>query len=98
MELGQAKNKRQRGHEQRPAPDAEEPGEDAREQAEDRGEQQCPHQTSSQIPTAASSTAKASESVRLASRCWSEAPTTAPTAPGSPTIAAAPGFTSPWNA
>src|SRR5512133_1407169 len=98
VELGEAEDEREGRYEQGSATDAEEPGEHARDQAERARAEERPHQIRGQTPRAASNAANANESVRSARRCWSDAPTTAPTAPGRPTTAAAPGFTSPCNA
>src|SRR5438093_2727319 len=97
VELAEAEDERQRGHEQDPAAYAEQAGKHAGYAAEAARRDQRPHQTSMRTPSAASRAAKAIESVRLASCCWSAVPTTAPAAAGRPTTAAASGFTSPWS-
>src|SRR3954451_20382300 len=98
VELRQPEHERERRDEQDPAADAEEAREDSRERAEHAGREQRPHQTSSRTPTAASNAANASESVRVARRCWSVVPATTPATAGRPTTAAAPTLISPWNA
>src|SRR4029079_6257746 len=98
VELRQAEHERQRRHEQDPAADAEQPGEYACDQSQHRRQRERPHQTSSQIAMPARSAANPSESVRAWMRCCRPVPSTAPTAAGRPTTAAAPGFSSPWNA
>jgi len=67
-------------------------------QAEERDDDHRSHATSSFTATPTRRSANASESQREAMRCCQRAPAIAPTAPGIPTSAAAPGFTSPWAA
>src|SRR5215218_6778126 len=96
MELRQPEPEDERRHEDDPAAHAEEPGEHSSGQADQRDEKD--RQTISLTPTAASTSAKPYASSRSGTRCWRDVPSRTPATAGSPTIAAAPGFTSPCSA
>jgi len=98
VKLRESEHEGQRRHEEDSAPDAEEAREHTGHESQRAGREQRRHQMSSQTARPARSAAKASVRVRVASRCWSHVPRTAPAAAGSPTTAAAPGFSSPCSA
>src|SRR5438067_3561701 len=97
VELRQAECEGQRRHEEDAAADAEQARHHPGDEPDRDREHDRPHQTSNFTPSPTSKRAKSSDRVRLARRCWSAVPATAPNAAGTPTIAAAPGFSSPWN-
>src|ERR687886_612268 len=82
VDLAEAEEDGQRGHEEDAAADAEEPGQDARERADDdRGD----HRSARSAAATTRTTANSSRTVRTGTRCCSHVPATTPPTAGTPT-------------
>src|SRR4051794_24495347 len=93
VDLAEAEEDRQRGHEQHAAADAQQPGEDARERADD---DRRDHRSARSAAATTRTAANSSRTVRTGTRCCSHVPATTPPTAGTPTSRPSPTWRLPY--